>query len=207
MISAAVIAGGKSSRMGTDKALLTLEPDGPPLLQLVLAAVSTVADDVMIIATDRPGYERFGGRLVADHYQGGAALGAIATALEAARHPHCLVVSCDVPFLNPALLRYLAEADPQADVVIPVIAGESRQGRGQIMQTLHAVYRDTCLVPIRERLQCDQRQVIGFFPQVKVHAVPEEIVRAYDPDLLSFFNVNTPEALEQARGLARARHA
>lgn len=205
LISAAVIAGGKSSRMGTDKALLTLELGGPTLLQLVVTAVRTVADDVIIIASDRPHYARFGARVEPDHYPGGAALGAIATALEAARAQRCLVVPCDLPFLNPPLLTYLADLDPAADVVIPAIEGESRQGRGEILQTLHAVYSTACLEPIRARLRSEQRQVIGFFPEVRVRKVQEAMIRQFDPDLLSFFNANTPEALDRARAIA-TRH-
>lgn len=205
MISAAVIAGGKSSRMGTDKALLTLEPGGPTLLQRVLSAVSTVAGDVMVIATDRPEYERLGVRLEPDHYPGGAALGAIATALEAARSSRCLVVPCDLPFLNTDLLAYMVDLDPDADVVIPAVQGESRQGRGEILQTLHAIYRESCLEPIRARLRSGQRQVIGFFPEVRVRKVPESTIREYDPDLLTFFNANTPEALDEARAIVRLR--
>lgn len=206
-ISAAVIAGGKSSRMGTDKALLTLEPGGPTLLECVLAAVGSVASDVMIIAAGRPEYARFGTRLEPDHYPGGAALGAIATGLEAARSPRCLVVPCDLPFLNADLLAYMADLDPEADVLIPAVEGESRQGRGEIMQTLHAIYRETCLEPIRARLRSEQRQVIGFFPEVRVRKVPEATIRAFDPELLSFFNANTPGALDQARAIARDRRA
>lgn len=205
MISAAVIAGGKSSRMGTDKALLTLMPGGPTLLQLVLGAAGAVADDLMVIASDRPAYAQPGVRVVPDHYPGSAALGAIATALEAARHPRCLVVPCDAPFLDRRLLAYLAELDPAADVVIPVIPGESRQGVGLIRQTLHAIYGTGCLEPIRTRLRLEQRQVIGFFPDVRVREVPEATLRDYDPDLLSFFNANTPEALARARAISAAR--
>lgn len=206
-VSAAVLAGGQSSRMGVDKALLTLTPGGPPFLKIVLDAVGTIADDVMIIASDRPDYAQFGARLVPDRYPGDAALGGIATALEAARSPRCLVVPCDLPFLNAALLAYMAGFDPEADVVIPVIAGKSRQGQHEILQPLHAIYRDTCLEPIRRRLRSEQRQVIGFLPHVRVRRVTEATVRAFDPDLLTFFNANTPEALDQARAIARERQA
>lgn len=203
-ISAAIIAGGRSTRMGADKALLTLVPGGPTLLDLILQALCPLTDDLMIIASGRPDYQRSGARLVPDHYPGDAALGAIATALEAAFHPRCLVVGCDTPFLERRLLAYLVQLDADADIVVPVISGESRQGASRILQTLHAVYGPGCLEPIRARLRLHQRQVIGFFPAVRVREVPEETVRVFDPDLRSFFNVNTPAALERARSLARA---
>lgn len=191
--------------MGADKALLTLEPGGPTLLDLVLHALRPLTDDLMIVASDRPAYARSGARLVPDHYPGDAALGAIATALEAARCPHCLIVPCDTPFLSRPLLAYLVHLDPDADAVIPVITGVSRQGGSRVVQTLHAVYGAGCLEPIRARLRLQQRQVVGFLPAVRVHEVDEETVRAFDPDLRSFFNVNTPEALARARALARTQ--
>lgn len=205
MISAAVLAGGKSTRMGTNKALLTLEPGGPTLLRLVLDAVRDVADDLMVIAGDRAPYAAMGVHVETDHYPGDAALGGIATALETSRHARCLVVPCDAPFLNRRLLAYLANLDPAADVVVPVVAGESRQGGGHLYQTLHAMYGTGCLEPIRARLRLHQRQVIGFFPDVRVREVPEATVREFDPALLTFCNANTPEALAQARAINRSR--
>lgn len=200
-LSAAVLAGGKSRRMGTDKALLPLRPGDPPLLRLVLDRVGSVADDVSIIATDRPAYERFGVPIVADRFEAAGTLGGIATALAAAAHDHCLVVGCDLPFLNRRLLSWMVEQSRDYDVLIPRVPGESRQGGGFVLQTLHAIYGRGCLAAIERRLAVGQRQVIGFFEEVRVRTVEPATIEGFDPAFRSFFNANTPEAAAEARRL------
>jgi molybdopterin-guanine dinucleotide biosynthesis protein A len=199
-LSAAVLAGGMSTRMGVDKALLSIRPGDPPMAEIVIDRLSTVADDILIIASNRPEYGQFGVRIVPDRYPGSAALGGIATALSAAKHSHCLVVACDMPFLNAALLRELAARSPRNyDVLAPYIKGKSRQGGDFVFQTLHAIYGKACLPVIEQQLAAGNRQVIGFFDSVRVEKVAEVEIRTFDPDLRSFFNANSPEAVEQAR--------
>jgi molybdopterin-guanine dinucleotide biosynthesis protein A len=202
-IVAAVLAGGMSRRMGTDKALIRLDPAGPTLLESVLDRIAAVADRRFIIATDRPEYAAFGVPVEPDRYPGAAALGGIATALEVSAGAPCLVVPCDLPFLNLSLLSHLATRAAGADVVVPVVRGESRQQGGFIYQTLHAVYGPACLPPIRSQLARGERQIVRFFDQIRVAAVEEEVVRGFDPELWTFFNVNTPEALARARAHQR----
>jgi molybdenum cofactor guanylyltransferase len=198
-LSAAVLAGGQSRRMGTDKALLPLRPGDPPLAQVVLDRVRAVAAEVMIVAAERPAYARFGVPVVPDRYPGTGTLGGIATALAAASHDYCLVVACDMPFLNPALLRWLAGLPRDYDALVPRLPGESRQGGAFVFQTLHAIYARSCLPAIERRLGAGHLRVVGFFEDVRVRAVEEREVRALDPDLRSFFNANTPEAAAEAR--------
>jgi molybdopterin-guanine dinucleotide biosynthesis protein A len=198
-LSAAILAGGMSTRMGVDKALLSLRPADPPMAQLVINRLRTVAQDVLLIASDRPEYETFGVRVVQDQFPGGAALGGIATALANCQSEFCLVVACDMPFLSTELLAWMVDQPRDYDVLIPILSGESRQGGKTIFQTLHAIYGKRCLTPIREQLATGNRQVIGFFSKVSVHEVLEDLVRKFDPELRSFFNANTPEAAEQAR--------
>jgi molybdopterin-guanine dinucleotide biosynthesis protein A len=203
-VSAAMLAGGKSSRMGVDKALVTLEDGGPTLGDLVLASLHAVADDVMVVAPSRPGYERFDARLVEDLHPGAGGLGGIASALHAARYDVCLVVGCDTPFLAPSLLRCLVEwAREGLDVVVPRLPGESRQGGRLVWQTLTAVYARRCLVPIERQLAAGEGRIIAFYPEVAVMPVDDELVRRFDPGLRSFVGLNTPEALARARAERR----
>jgi molybdopterin-guanine dinucleotide biosynthesis protein A len=198
-LSAAVLAGGQSRRMGTDKALLPLRPGDPPLAQVVLDRVRAVASEATIVAAERPAYARFGVPVVPDRFPGAGTLGGIATALAAASHEHCLVVACDMPFLNPALLRWLAGLPRDYDALVPRLPGESRQGGDFVFQTLHAIYARSCLPAIERRLGDGQLRVVGFFEEVRVRVAGEREVRALDPDLRSFFNANTPEAAAEAR--------
>ena len=198
-LSAAVLAGGMSSRMGTDKALMPLRPGDPPLARLVVDRVRQVAGQVFVVSNERPGYDAFGVPVVPDRYPNGATLGGIATALEAATAEYCLVVACDMPFLEVDLLRWMAGQPRDYDALVPRVPGESRQGSGYIFQTLHAIYRKSCLPAIRNELEAGRRQVIGFFPSVEVRTIEADALQRFDPDLWSFFNANTPEAAAIAR--------
>jgi len=200
-ISAAVLAGGKSSRMGQDKALLRLRPGDPPLAEGVIRLVERVAADVFVVASDRPAYAGFGVPVVPDRYPDAGTLGGIATALAVARHDRCLVVACDMPFLVEGLLRWMAAQPPDHDLLIPRVPGESRQGGGVIYQTLHAIYARRCLPPIERQLAAGDRRVVGFFDHVRVRVIAPEELAVLDPLGRSFFNANTPAAAEEARRL------
>lgn len=202
-LSAAILAGGQSRRMGTDKALLRLTPDGPTLIERVLAAVRTVAHDVFLVAND----DRLAGlglRTVPDAFPGAGSLGGIYSAVAGARERHCLVVACDMPFLAPRLLHALAEVPRDYDVLAPYLeVGTNRQGGAKgVYETLHAIYGREALPAMRAQLAAGQYRIVGFFPEVRVRALAESTVRALDPQLRSFFNVNTPERLAEARTLA-----
>ncbi len=202
-LSAAVLAGGKSERMGHDKAFLRLEPDGPMLLEIVLGRLRDVADDVLIVANDTQRHEGFGARVVPDVIAGFGTLSGIHAALTAAKHEHCLIVACDMPLLNPAILAYMAAQPRDFDVLIPQTPGISRQGHsGQIYQTLHAIYARRCAEPIAAQLATGNRQVVGFFPQVDVRVLDRLTLLALDPQERTFMNTNTPDGLDAAREMA-----
>ena len=199
LLSAAVLAGGQSRRMGSDKALLPLEEGGPPMLAVVLNLVSVVADDVFIVANDREKYERCGVRVVPDLTPGIGTLGGIQAAIENAVHDHCLVVACDMPFLNVPLLQRMADEPRDYDVLVPLIPGDSRQrGDGLVFQTLHAIYGKQCLPSIEACIAEGKRQVVGFFDHVRVRTLDATEIARWDPSLQSFFNANSPEALTLA---------
>jgi molybdopterin-guanine dinucleotide biosynthesis protein A len=195
-LSAAALAGGQSRRMGTDKALLPLVPGAQPMLGLVLERLSAVADDVLVVANEQERYASFGARVVPDLYPQVGALGGIQAAIAWSAHEHCLVVACDMPFLSLPLLRRMASEPRNYDVLVPLLPGESRQrSDGLVFQTLHAIYSKRCLPFIQERIAEGKRQVVGFFEDVRVRTLDVAEVVRLDPDLRSFFNANTPEAL------------
>ncbi|HEU5433144.1 MAG TPA: molybdenum cofactor guanylyltransferase, partial [Thermomicrobiales bacterium] len=207
LLSVAVLAGGMSRRMGSDKAMLRLGAGDAPLLQLALERVRPLTDDCFVVASDRPAYARFGAPVVADRRPGLGPLGGIATALAAARHDFVLVVACDMPLLSLPLLRFMRDVPRDYDVLVPTLRGESRQGKGAVYQTLHAIYSRRCLAPIETRLDAGQLQVVGLFDQVTVREIDEASVRRHDPDLHSFVNANTPEAAAAAWRLLAAEAA
>jgi molybdopterin-guanine dinucleotide biosynthesis protein A len=194
--------------MGTDKALLPLRAGGPAILQIVLETLEHVAEDIFIVASDRPEYESFGVPVVPDDIAGGGALAGIHAAQGRARCESCLVVACDMPFLNLGLLERMAQVPREYDVLVPLTPGESRQRHdGLVYQTLHAIYARTCLHAIDRQLRTGNRQVVGFFPEVRVKTLDPQESSASDALLRSFFNANTPAALAMAAELASKSEA
>lgn len=183
-----VLAGGKSLRLGRDKALE--EIGGETLIQRVIHRLSSLGTDIIVAASQDlplpPGVKR-----VADIYPGKGALGGIYSGLRASPSPRSLVVACDMPFLNLALLRHLMELAPSFDVVIPRVNGQ--------LQPLHAVYSQNCLGPIEAMLGEDRLKIAGLFPAVRVRYVEDAEVERFDPQKISFFNINSQADLMRAR--------
>jgi len=191
MITIAIQAGGRSSRMGRDKALLPL--GGMPLIEHVLRRVEGLGDEV-ILTTNRPDdYAFLGRRMVGDRHPGAGALDGLLTALEAACGDRVLLLACDMPFVSRSLLEFMLAIDTDAEVVIPRYDGE--------LQPLHAIYASSCAGPVSEALEAGEKRMISFFPRIQTWIVEQEIIDQYDAEGLSFFNTNTPEELAQAERL------
>ncbi len=182
------MAGGKSRRMGRDKAWLDVG-DGRPIVQRVIDVLSEVADEVFLVANDER-YRALGLRVVPDRFPDGGVLGGIATAIGAATHDRVLVAACDMPFLRADVFRLLVASSDGADAVVPLVAGEH--------EPLHALYTKACLAPIERALASGKMRAISFFGGVRVRTLEELELRAADPELRSFTNVNTPEELAAA---------
>ena len=198
-ITAVILAGGQSRRLGRDKAV---EPfDGEPLIRRVIRrateAVSARHVVVVVADTDRAAALP----LDADHetavdvFPDCGSLGGIYTGLNASATEWSLVTACDMPFLSAPLLSHLAGLRDGVDAVVPVVDGRP--------EPTHALYRRQCLPAIEARLRAGQLKISGFFDDVAVRYVSEDVIRSLDPELLSFFNINRPEDLERAKELAQ----
>lgn len=190
-LSAAVLTGGQSSRMGTDKALLLI--DGSPVLEHILRRLRGVASDI-IVAGDRPGYHRFGVPVYADRFPGAGPLAGLETALHHAMHESVLVVGCDMPFLHDGLLQAMAARPFDGDALVPfrIVDGHARP------EPLHAIYRKQCLPLVAELLAGGRRSMQRLLDELQVTRLDEEWLRRHDPALTSFTNVNTPEEARRA---------
>lgn len=193
MVSIAILAGGQSTRMGQDKAFLKV--GDRRVIERVLSRVTPLSDDLFISTNSPQQYKQFGLRMVADVYPNKAALGGIYSAIHAARHHHVLVVACDMPFLNPELLRHLMKLAPTADVVAPLVAPPQPE-------TMHAIYSKACLPAIKPRLLANKLRIIGFFDDVSVRYVERDEVEQFDPNLYSFINMNTPADWDKVKTIA-----
>ncbi|MBZ0318490.1 MAG: molybdenum cofactor guanylyltransferase [Anaerolineae bacterium] len=193
-LTLAIMAGGKSSRMGTDKSFVTML--GKPLIEHLLDRLADLGEDERILITNRPNdYATLGLPMFADVLPDKGSLGGIYTAITYSQSEYTLVIACDMPFANPALLKYMMGlCDGTHDVIVPRV--------DNYPEGLHAIYSQACLAPIRKRLDADQLKVMGFYGDVRVHYLDEAEYQSFDPKGLSFFNVNTPQELEEARRLA-----
>jgi len=192
-VSGIVLAGGQSSRLGADKSFINV--NGQSLIEHIVAKLTRLSDDVIIVTNSPDEYDHLEARLVGDIYPGKGALGGIYSGLRAAANAYGLVVACDMPFLDLNLLRYMIILAREHDVVIPRIRG--------LTEPLHAIYSKNCLEPIDRLLARGGLKIIDFFSEVRVRYVEEGEVDIFDPQHLSFFNVNTPNDLEEMKKLAR----
>jgi molybdopterin-guanine dinucleotide biosynthesis protein A len=190
-ISCIILAGGRSRRLGMDKAFLPIL--GQPLIALTTQRLATLSDDLIVVTNEPGAYSalRLPARLVGDERPGQGSLMGIYSGLKEARHSHALVVACDMPFLSLPLLRHLTTLTAGYDVVIPRL--------GSMLEPLHAIYGRRCLQPMAQLLSAGEHQIIAFFSQVRVRVVDEREIEAFDADHRSFLNVNTAEDWARAQ--------
>jgi molybdopterin-guanine dinucleotide biosynthesis protein A len=193
-ITGVILAGGKSSRMGQNKALMSL--GGKCLVDRVVEVMRSVFDDLLMVTNTPDVYADLGMPMVPDVWPEKGSLGGVYSAIYHVATPYCLVVACDMPFLRAAVLRYLITQMADYDVVVPDVLGE--------LQTLHAIYSKACLQPIERRLETNRLRIVGFFPDVRVRTVTASELEPYDPELLAFQNLNTPEEFQAAEQRLRA---
>jgi molybdopterin-guanine dinucleotide biosynthesis protein A len=183
LVAGFVLAGGESSRMGRDKALLTLE--GEPLVARIAGIVEAVTGSATIIGPPER-YAHLGFEVIADRVAGAGPLGGIETALGLGRAPWNLVLACDLPAVDAALLRLLVDraAGSRADCVIPRTAGP---------EPLCAVYSESCAEHFRAALEAGVRKVTDALAGLEVDWIEA-------PNFHKLTNLNTPKDLEAYLG-------
>ncbi len=189
-ISLAIIAGGQSRRMGRDKAFIKL--GGKPIIQHVLERSASLQPAQTMLITNSPRqYAFLGLPMHGDALPGTGALGGIYTALLQARSPWVLTLACDMPFVSPGLLQYMASLiDDEHDIVVPRVDGYP--------QALHALYRKTCLPPIRAQLAAQRLKIIRFYGRMRVRYLDEAEYAPFADAARAFLNLNTPAELAAA---------
>jgi len=184
-----ILAGGRSSRMGRDKALLTL--GGEPLIARLVRRFSAWFRQVVVVTNTPEAYAFLDVPMVGDRIPGLGPLAGLEAGLRASRYEHAFFCAVDMPFVSEALVRFMVESAPGYDIVVPAPGGE--------FEPMHAVYGRGCVPSIARNLEERRLRLISIFPDVRVREVTDaELARFGDPGRL-FFNCNTPEDLERAR--------
>lgn len=184
-ITALILAGGKSSRMGRDKALLTYE--GQTLLSFVSRRLGALCEETLHCGAT--GETAAGARVVPDLHPGLGPVSGLEAGLEAASHDWCAALACDMPYFSGALLGALWERAQGAelDAVIPL--GPTGA------EPLHALYSKSALPAIREAISHGQNGLERIFRGARVLRVPWSELRGFDPEGECFRNWNRPEDL------------
>lgn len=188
MVSGFVTAGGRSSRMGRDKAWLEL--DGQLMIERVIAAIKPVTADVSIIANS-PEYNRLGLPVYHDTQTGIGPLEAIRAALANASLPRVLLVGCDLPFVTAELFSFLLSIKGDYQAIVPVGADER-------LEPLCAVYSTDALSYVTRLIESGGRKVSLLFEQIRTRLVNFDEIGHLPGAELFFENVNTPEEYSHA---------
>ena len=193
-----ILAGGKSSRLGQNKALQIIE--GKSLIQWVVDRLAIFSKEI-IIATARgeaiPCSSAVEIKTVSDIYPGKGPLVGIYSGLIASSSSRAIVVGCDTPFLSISLLEYIAQTCSTFDVIVPRIKNK--------LEPLCAVYSKNCSGPIQGLLEQNELRIDKLFSMVKVKYIEGDEINRFDPEHLSFFNINSQADLDRARKLATER--
>ncbi|MCU0491408.1 MAG: molybdenum cofactor guanylyltransferase, partial [Chloroflexaceae bacterium] len=141
-----VLAGGTSRRMGRDKRRLRPWGEGgPTLLEHCVHVVGQVCAEVLVVLNDAPAWPQLPARPVADVYPDGGALGGLYSGLAAATHDYALVVACDMPLLNPALLGAMLDLPRDYEALVPRSPRPGLARNRMDVEPLHAIYHKNCL--------------------------------------------------------------
>jgi len=190
-----ILAGGKSSRLGRSKALQAI--GGKSLIQWVVDRLALISTEI-IIATAHGEAISFSSavkiKTVADIYPGKGPLVGIYSGLIASSSSWAIVVGCDTPFLSDGLLEYMTQICSTFDVVVPRIKNK--------LEPLCAVYSKNCSGLIQGLLEQNELRIDKLFSMVKVKYVEEDEINRFDPEHLSFFNINNQDDLDRAKKLA-----
>jgi molybdopterin-guanine dinucleotide biosynthesis protein A len=195
-LGAVVLAGGRSRRMGSDKAVV--EFCGARMIDRVAGILGSVAEPVVVVARRASDVGEVGGVVVEDEQPYAGPLPALVAGLRSTGRERNVVVACDMPFLNTTLLSRLGELlDDSIDTVVPITSEGA--------QPLHAAYGDCAIEPLLSIIASGERSLKGALERLRVRWVADVEWRPLDPDGRSFLNVNTPEELRAAAALQTAR--
>jgi molybdopterin-guanine dinucleotide biosynthesis protein A len=187
-ITGVILVGGKSRRMGQDKAFLQIA--GKTLFERVLEVFRESFDRIVLVGNRAERFTGYGSPVLQDIYPG-SALGGLYTGLYHSATEYVFVGSCDLPFPNLAVVRHLCSLKSGFDAVVPTLAHG--------YEPLFALYAKSCLGPMREFLESGNFCAFSYFPRIRVRYVKDEELARLDRDGRSFVNINTPEDLERIR--------
>ena len=196
-LTAIILAGGKSSRIGLDQDKAILELDGKRLIDIVISKVKHIVGGNIIIVGPPEKYPSYK-QVVPDLFHQRGPLAGIYSGLKASPTFYNLIVGCDMPFLETELIWYMWGNIYSEDIIIP------RYGKDYV-EPLLAIYSKSCLEVMEKNLKRDILPVRLIFPYLKVKYIEDKEIIKFDPKHLSFFNINFKKDLIKAEKLIRKK--
>jgi len=189
-VTASILAGGSSSRMGTNKALLKM--DGTTLIEVVYRTLAKLFHEVILVTNSPGDYDFIPCRKVADIYPGVGSIAGLHASLAASSSKRVFVAACDMPHINPELIRLLCSKAAEAEAVVPL----NNEG---LREPLHAVYATAVLDQFQQAIEHEDRSILNLLDRIKTTLVTQDEFCSIPGAAESFCNVNTPEEYERVR--------
>lgn len=192
MPAAAILSGGRSSRMGMNKALVDL--NGITVIEYILARLQVHFQEIFIVTNEPELYQSYHAKVITDIYPRKGPIAGIHAALRASTSGPLFVLSCDMPFVNFAAADFMLQRAYSYDSVVPVLGGH--------LQPTAAVYNPSCLEYLTDCLENDKLKLTRVFEGLKTLYVHEREFLPFGLPEQIFFNINDQEALQKAREIA-----
>jgi molybdopterin-guanine dinucleotide biosynthesis protein A len=189
-LAGVILAGGKSIRMGANKAFLTV--CGQRIIDRTAALFNALFRQVILVTNSPLEYASLDLEIAADLISAHSPLVGIYTGLYYSSHPYAFVAGCDMPFISRPVIEYLVSLCPGHDVIIP------RLDDGY--HPLHAVYSRRLIKPMEDLIHRGKLKITGVFSHARVREVTAAELRPLDMELRSFLNLNTPDDLGKIAG-------
>lgn len=187
-VSCVILAGGKSSRIGQEKAFLKIGER--TIIEEQMSTLYNIFDEIIIVTNNRNSFKNMDTKVVTDIVPDSGPLGGLYSGLSVSSNIHSFLIGCDMPFINLELIKYMIENIGENDIIIPL----STKGK----ETLFAIYSLNCLETIRQQIELRNLKLLDILKFHKVRYIPHEEIEKFDPKESSFFNVNSPKDYEKA---------
>ncbi len=179
-ISACILAGGQSKRMGKDKGLVEL--DGKPMVVHVIDTIEKIVSPIIISTNNYDEYSKFGYKVIEDVYPLAGPIGGLYSCLYHTKNDCVLIVACDMPYINEGLIEYLiSKTDNSSDIIVP-----SHRG---LIEPLCAIYNKRILSVVKQRILGSNRKMLDLLSQCKTKVINIETTHEYYHKYL-FKNIN-----------------
>jgi len=185
-----ILAGGENRRFfGKNKAFVRVGEKR--ILDRIYSVFNTLFEEIILVTNDPLQYFEWDLNIVTDLFPIRSSMTGIHAGLFYTQSPYACIVACDTPFIKRDIVETILDnIEPRVDVVVP----QTSEG----LEPLCTLYSKECLAPIRQQLAKKEFKIDRLFQKVRVKKIPEKVLREKDPDLISFFNINTPGDLTRA---------